>query len=289
MRMARSRYGGIQVAQPGVGRLQHVTVGVDDSSGGRGRHGAPILPPGPDGVKALRDGGWRVPPGGWYRPGVVKAVSFFKRKAGMAVDDFQTYWRRRHPDAVLRLPGIRRYVQSHTRPAAYARGEPIYDGIAELWFEDTRAMHALRGTPAMAAVEADEAAFIDRATMRLLLTEEHVIKDGPAAPGAAKNVEFVNRKPSMAVEDFQRYWREIHGPLRRDDPGDPPVRAEPRAPLRLRAGAGAGLRRCGHHLVRRHRGDARLRGDRRVPARPGRRAELHRAPAARRSSSPPST
>ena len=40
-----------------------------------------------------------------------------------------------------------------------------------------------------------------------------MIKDGPAAPGAAKNVEFVNRKPSMAVEDFQRYWREIHGPL----------------------------------------------------------------------------
>ena len=106
-----------------------------------------------------------MPPGGWYHPGVVKAVSFFKRKAGMAVDDFQTYWRRRHPDAVLRLPGIRRYVQSHTRPAAYARGEPIYDGIAELWFEDTRAMHALRGTPAMAAVEADEAVFIDRATM----------------------------------------------------------------------------------------------------------------------------
>ena len=154
-----------------------------------------------------------MPPGDWYHPGVVKAVSFFKRKAGMAVDDFQAYWRRRHPDAVLRLPGIRRYVQSHTRPAAYARGEPIYDGIAELWFEDTRAMHALRGTPAMAAVEADEAVFIDRATMRLLLTEEHVIKDGPAVPGAAKNVEFVNRKPSMAVEDFQRYWREIHGPL----------------------------------------------------------------------------
>ncbi len=154
-----------------------------------------------------------MPPAGWYSPAVIKAVSFFKRRAGMAVHDFQAYWRGKHPEAVLRLPGIRRYVQSHTRPAAYGRGEPIYDGIAELWFDDTGAMHALRGTPAMAAVEADEAVFIDRTTMRLLLTEEHVIKDGPVPPGAAKNVEFVTRRPGMAVPDFQRYWKEVHGPL----------------------------------------------------------------------------
>ena len=144
---------------------------------------------------------------------MVKAVSFFKRKAGMPVEEFQAYWRSTHPAAVMRLPGVRRYVQSHTRPAGYQKGEPIYDGIAELWFEDTKAMAALRGTPEIAAVEADEAMFIDRATMRLILTDEHVIKDGPAPPGGVKNVEFVTRKPGLAVDEFQRYWREIHGPL----------------------------------------------------------------------------
>jgi uncharacterized protein (TIGR02118 family) len=144
---------------------------------------------------------------------VVKAVSFFKRKAGMPVTEFQAYWRGSHPAAVVRLPGVRRYVQSHTRPAGYGKGEPIYDGIAELWFEDTRAMAALRGTKELAAVEADEAVFIDRSTMRLILTEEHVTKDGPAPSGGAKNVEFVVRKPGLGVDDFQRYWREVHGPL----------------------------------------------------------------------------
>jgi uncharacterized protein (TIGR02118 family) len=144
---------------------------------------------------------------------VVKALSFFKRKAGMSVEEFQAYWRRSHPAAVTRLPGVRRYVQSHTRPAGYGKGEPIYDGIAELWFEDTKAMHALRGTKEIAAVEADEAVFIDRSTMRLILTEEHVIKDGPASPGGVKNVEFITRKPGLAVDDFQRYWREVHGPI----------------------------------------------------------------------------
>jgi uncharacterized protein (TIGR02118 family) len=144
---------------------------------------------------------------------VVKALSFFKRKAGMSVEEFQAYWRRSHPAAVTRLPGVRRYVQSHTRPAGYGKGEPIYDGIAELWFEDTKAMHALRGTKEIAAVEADEAVFIDRSTMRLILTEEHVIKDGPAPPGGVKNVEFITRKPGLAVDEFQRYWREVHGPI----------------------------------------------------------------------------
>jgi uncharacterized protein (TIGR02118 family) len=74
-------------------------------------------------------------------------------------------------------------------------------------------MAALRGTTEIAAVEADEAVFIDRGTMRLILTEEHVIKDGPAPPGGVKNVEFITRKPGLPVEDFQRYWREVHGPI----------------------------------------------------------------------------
>jgi uncharacterized protein (TIGR02118 family) len=144
---------------------------------------------------------------------MVKALSFFKRKPGMSVEDFQSYWRSAHPDAVVKLPGIRRYVQSHTLLAGYAKREPAYDGIAEIWFDDTRAMRALAGTAAYDAVQADEAKFIHRATMGLIITEEHVIKDGPAPAGGVKNVEFVTRRPDLSVEAFQRYWREVHGPL----------------------------------------------------------------------------
>ena len=144
---------------------------------------------------------------------MVKAVSFFKRKPGMSVEEFQAYWRGKHPVPVVRLPGVRRYVQSHTLTAGYRKGEPIYDGIAEVWFEDTKAMHALRGTKEMEAVAADEALFIDRSTMQMIVTEEHVIKDGPVPPGGVKNVEFVTRKPGLELEKFQRYWREVHGPI----------------------------------------------------------------------------
>ena len=144
---------------------------------------------------------------------MVKALSFFKRKAGMSVEAFQAYWRTAHPDVVVKLPGIRRYVQSHTLLSGYRKGEPVYDGIAEIWFDDTGAMRALAGTAALAAVRADEGKFIDGSTMGLIITEEHVIKDGPPPAGGVKNVEFVTHKPGMPVEAFQRYWREVHGPL----------------------------------------------------------------------------
>jgi uncharacterized protein (TIGR02118 family) len=149
---------------------------------------------------------------------VIKVVTCIKRKAGMSVEEFQAYWRGAHPAVVVRLPGLRRYVQSHTRLAGYRKGEPIYDGIAEVWFEDGKAMHALRGSAEMAAVEADEVRFIDRANTRVIATDEHVIKDEPVPAGAAKNVEFVTRKPGMALPDFQRYWKEIHGPLAAEIP-----------------------------------------------------------------------
>src|SRR5215467_3620989 len=111
---------------------------------------------------------------------MVKALSFFKRKQGMTVEAFQAYWRASHPEVVVKLPGLRRYAQSHTLPSGYRKGEPIYDGIAEVWFDDTAAMRALAGTPIYQAVRADEAKFIDHATMGLIVTVDHVIKDGRA-------------------------------------------------------------------------------------------------------------
>ena len=144
---------------------------------------------------------------------MIKAVTYLKRRPGMAVDKFQTYWREQHPDVVKKLPGLRRYIQSHTRLGAYAKGEPVYDGIAEVWFDDSKALRAIQGTPEMKAVQDDEANFIDRATMGLIITDDYVIKDGPVKPGMAKGIGFVKRKPGMPVEAFQRHWREVHGPL----------------------------------------------------------------------------
>src|SRR5262249_52930742 len=80
-------------------------------------------------------------------------------------------------------------------------------------FDDTAAMRALAGTPIYQAVRADEAKFIDHATMGLIVTVDHVIKDGRAPSNGVKNVEFVTHRPGMAIEAFQRDWQDVHGPL----------------------------------------------------------------------------
>lgn len=150
---------------------------------------------------------------------MITLVPLVKRAPGMTVEAFQTHWRTRHADIVRRLPGLRRYVQSPTRLAGYARGEPVWDGIAELWFDDTQALRALAGRPEQAAVDADEARFLDRSATRLLFTEEHVVRDERPPAGSVKSIAFLRRREDLTVEEFQRYWRERHGPVAATIPG----------------------------------------------------------------------
>jgi uncharacterized protein (TIGR02118 family) len=144
---------------------------------------------------------------------MVKVVAMIKRKPGMSVEDFRHYWLTTHAGIVKRMPGLRRYVQSHTLLSGYRKGEPIFDGVVELWFDDTNALRTLSSTAEYAAVMADEANFIDPTKRRSIITDEHVIKDGAIPQDGVKNIEFVTHKPGMPIEAFQKHWREIHGPL----------------------------------------------------------------------------
>ena len=107
---------------------------------------------------------------------MIKSIVFFKRKQGMSVEEFQRYWLEEHPKVVTKLPGHRRYVQSHVTQSAYRDGrEPVYDGVAEVWWDDWEVLRAAGRSDAWQAVAADEAKFIDPESRRLLVTEEHVI------------------------------------------------------------------------------------------------------------------
>jgi uncharacterized protein (TIGR02118 family) len=150
---------------------------------------------------------------------MVKVLTFLKRKPGMPVEEFQEYWRQRHPAVVTRLPGVRRYVQSHVVASGYRKGEPPWDGIAEVWADDTDALRAMTRSPEHAAVQADEAQFIDRASMGVIITEEYVIVDGAPGPDAVKGVEVLNRQPGTSVDEFQQHWRGRHGSILMAIPG----------------------------------------------------------------------
>jgi uncharacterized protein (TIGR02118 family) len=144
---------------------------------------------------------------------MVKAIYFIKRKPGMDLDAFGAYWRTTHAELVKKVPGLRGYVQSQTIGSAYRKGEPVYDGVAMLWYDDTDTMRRIADTPESRAAVADDARFIDMTSFSFVVTEEVVQKEGRINPSMVKLVEFINRKPGMAPEAFQKYWRESHGPL----------------------------------------------------------------------------
>jgi len=127
---------------------------------------------------------------------MIKAVIFFRRRPGMSLADFHEHWRVRHAEIIVRLPGIRRYVQN------YPLGEAPFDAIAESSFDDTQAMKTLARTPQYAEVLADEPRFIDRASMGSIITEEHLLKDRPATPH--KTMSFIKRRADVPIDDFFR-------------------------------------------------------------------------------------
>jgi uncharacterized protein (TIGR02118 family) len=148
---------------------------------------------------------------------MIKAVTTFKRRPDVSVEDFRRHWRTTHADLVTRLPGLRRYVQNPAHDSAYAKGrEPDFDGIAETWFDDTDALRAVGRSDEYAAVRGDEPNFIDVAGMAMMVCEEVPIVDGPVGP--FKFVALIRRKPDMPVAEFQAYWRTVHGPIAAGNP-----------------------------------------------------------------------
>jgi uncharacterized protein (TIGR02118 family) len=119
----------------------------------------------------------------------------------MTPERFQEHWRTRHAELIVRLPGIRRYVQNFPLEA-----DSAWDGIAESSFDDTAAMKSLARSPEYAAVLADEPNFLEREAMVSVITEERVVKDGPA--GGAKAIAWTRRGADVPLDKFFEEWIE---------------------------------------------------------------------------------
>jgi len=109
---------------------------------------------------------------------MVKLIYCITRKEGLSVEAFQRYWRETHGPIAARIPGVRRYVQCHTLPEAYA-GErsPAYDGAAELWFDDMASFRSAMASPEADAAREDERNFIDHGNVFAIVTEEKPVVD----------------------------------------------------------------------------------------------------------------
>jgi uncharacterized protein (TIGR02118 family) len=120
---------------------------------------------------------------------MTKLVFCVRRRPEIDEAEFHRYWRDVHgPLAASFAPvlGIRRYTQVHatggpvSAALAASRGAPEgFDGVAELWFDNTDALMAAAGTPeGIAAGEAllqDERRFIDHSRSPIFLAEEYPV------------------------------------------------------------------------------------------------------------------
>ena len=147
---------------------------------------------------------------------MLKQLSIFRRREDLPQETFRNYWRNRHPEVVTRLPGIRRYVQNHV--TGVLRGEPAWDGIAEVWFDDIESMRANAGSQVLADIRADEANFIAAGSMVSIVTHEHVFVDDLNGCEPCKVLALVKRSPGLIAEQFQGEWREV-GPQVANLPG----------------------------------------------------------------------
>lgn len=166
---------------------------------------------------------------------MIRITFMLRRKAGLSYQEFSDYWQHEHGPrvaSVSRKLGMLRYVQVRTiddpvnAAMARARGgmEPVWDGVAEVWFENRAAMVAAGGTAEgrAAAVELikDEAEFIDLAQSTLWLGYEY-----PQVNAAPENLLANERNTLVKLyfplraggehsnESAQHYWRTTHGPI----------------------------------------------------------------------------
>ena len=122
---------------------------------------------------------------------MIKLIMCLRRHPDMTREQFQEYWREKHPLAVppeaIPTLGVKRYIQVHTLDTAL-RGlvvgprkglEEELDGIAELWVESLDALERDWSTDEakgiLQAFFADEKNFIDWSRSTILVSEEVVV------------------------------------------------------------------------------------------------------------------
>ena len=97
---------------------------------------------------------------------MIKTIGLLTRKNGWTHEQFVEHWVETHAPLAHKVPGLRRYVQSHIRGERTRSDIPAteveIDGIAELWFDDQAALEAAGRSPEMKALHDDGAKFIGR-------------------------------------------------------------------------------------------------------------------------------
>ncbi len=102
---------------------------------------------------------------------MLKMVFLINRRPDMEAEDFRRYWKETHAPIAAKLPGLRKYVQNYFA-AAPDGPPPMYDGFAELWWDDAEAMEQSLASAEGQAAVADGDNFLDTERMQTFSVDE---------------------------------------------------------------------------------------------------------------------
>jgi uncharacterized protein (TIGR02118 family) len=117
-------------------------------------------------------------PGDEDRRDGIKLIAGVKRKKGLTLEEFREYWRDKHAPLALtvlpKAPNVQRYVHNYAL-AMEGLGEPAFDGIGEICFDDLDAF--MKSTEWFLGeggqvLRDDEENFVDHATRVAVIVKE---------------------------------------------------------------------------------------------------------------------
>jgi uncharacterized protein (TIGR02118 family) len=102
-----------------------------------------------------------------------KMIGLLPRRPDMSPDQFREYWTTTHAEITAKVPGLRSYVQNICLPDE--SGDPAFDGVAMLVFDDMGSLEKALTTPEWDAVLADVPKFVDDSRVVIMIAEENVV------------------------------------------------------------------------------------------------------------------
>jgi len=104
-----------------------------------------------------------------------KLITLVKRQEGISLPEFREQSLGKYAELVADTPGLRRYVQGHTRDGAYAIGEAVLDAAYQMWFDDEQALGTAMESPEYRRAEENLHTFVQPRYIHRMVVDEHWI------------------------------------------------------------------------------------------------------------------
>ncbi len=140
---------------------------------------------------------------------------FVHAKPGLSEQDFFTYWKDVHAERYGRkIKQATAYAINTRVPFGADPGDPLFQGVNEIWFDSTEDAIAYAQSPEyLQGVRPDEPRFLTWFGMVAVDTVDRVVIEPPSGDwDGVKVFVMAKRKPGMSVDEFRHHAQEVHAP-----------------------------------------------------------------------------